>query len=303
MAKKVQLPVVGGIRKVVQVGGQQTNTGTTIAGLQGQTITIAQLAQLLGVQQQKPNTQGGGSGTQAALILGPGLGGGGTLVGAVPLNITAPIPWIFGDDGGGGGDGEVGPPGLNGAQGVTGAVGPMGPAVFFLPDDPDTAMDAIPGPPGPPGVAGPQGLPGQLVYIVNDDPDNEPIFVAPPSPLRTVNKGANWASQTALITAQANIVYVNCPLPGTIQKVRVVTAGGNGSCVIDVWKAPFGSFPPLVGNSITASDKPTITLGTTYVDAALTGWTTAINAGDILAFVLQSTSVFTQVQVVLEISQ
>jgi hypothetical protein len=121
-------------------------------------------------------------------------------------------------------------------------------------------------------------------------------------PPRVVNKGANWVSTVAL-TSGANIVYVQCPLAAVIQQVQIVTSGGPGSCVVDVWKAPFSAFPPTSGNSITASAKPTISSGVKYVDSTLTGWTKNINAGDVLAFFLQSVSTFTQVQIVLEVQQ
>ena len=214
MVKKVQLPVIGGVRKTVTIPDAQANQGTTIAGLAGQTVTVAQLAQLMGVQQQKPNTQGGGSGTQAALILGPGLAGGGSLVGAVPLNLIAPIPACGFEEGGGGGDGDPGPPGLpgqpgptgapgpsgpavflaaedgedafpipgragiDGASGATGAPGPVGPAAYMSADDGEDGWHAIPGPQGPPGPAGAAGAPGLTVWLPEDPVDDQLMVAA-----------------------------------------------------------------------------------------------------------------------------
>lgn len=43
MANKFQVPVVGGVRKVIKL----TNTATTIAGLEGQTISLSQIAALI----------------------------------------------------------------------------------------------------------------------------------------------------------------------------------------------------------------------------------------------------------------
>lgn len=124
-----------------------------------------------------------------------------------------------------------------------------------------------------------------------------------PTQIRLVNKGANWVSSSGALTIAANVVYVQCPVAGTITKVQIITSGGTGSCVLDIWKIAFSSFPPTSSNSITASDKPTITSGTTYTDTALTGWTTSISANDVLAFVINSTSVFTQIQIILEVNQ
>lgn len=95
MAKK-QVPVVGGLRKVINIPDASQNTATTIAGLSGQTVSIAQLRALLGLSSgQAPNTVGAGS--AGTLVIGPGLNGGGPLVGAIPLNLTN-RPQIFWDD-------------------------------------------------------------------------------------------------------------------------------------------------------------------------------------------------------------
>lgn len=179
MAKK-QVPVIGGVRKVINIPNPTENTATTIAGLSGQTISIAQLRALLGLgTPPSPSVGGAGGGTPGVLVLGPGLSGGGPLTGAVPLNLIAPIPAFVFDDGGGGGDGDVGPPGLPGAS-VTGAQGPAGPAVFFLPDDPEAALDAIPGSVGPTGATGAAGPMGPAIFMVGDDGgDGDP---GPPGP-------------------------------------------------------------------------------------------------------------------------
>lgn len=186
MAKKIQVPVVGGIRKVVSVDSSAKAAGTTIAEVGSGTITLDQLAAAIAAKlgiKTTPNTVGGGSSGNGALIVGPGLSGGGPLVGAVPLQLVAPIPFILGDDGGGG-DGDPGPPGQAGTAGPTGAGGPMGPAVFFLPDDPESALDAIPGNVGPSGGTGAAGPMGPAVFFLPDDPESAldaiPGNVGPP---------------------------------------------------------------------------------------------------------------------------
>lgn len=57
-----------------------------------------------------------------------------------------------------------------------------------------------------------------------------------------------------------------------------------GNIVVDVWKAPLSAFPPTAANSITGGNPPTLTGANEYQDSVLTGWTTQINAGDILRF-------------------
>lgn len=135
------------------------------------TVTLATLSALISQsQEQQKNTGGGniGTGNEAVLKVGPGLSGGGPLLGTVLLNLTAPIPWGL-DDGGGGGDGDAGPPGqrgVNGANGATGGVGPTGPAIFMAADE---GQDGDSGPMGPAGAIGLTGATGPagttLVYV------------------------------------------------------------------------------------------------------------------------------------------
>lgn len=100
-------------------------------------------------------------------------------------------------------------------------------------------------------------------------------------------------SPTTPIALPVNNVPVIVPEDCNIEKVVILTDGAApGSCVLDIWKTPFGSFPPNGGNSIVGSSPPTITAGIDYMDATLTGWTTALTADDTLFFHLVSTSVF-----------
>lgn len=63
-----------------------------------------------------------------------------------------------------------------------------------------------------------------------------------------------------------------------------------GSCVIDLWKAPYTNYPPTAADSITASARPTLVDAVKSQDTALVGWTTTIAAGDVLACVVLSAS-------------
>lgn len=114
--------------------------------------------------------------------------------------------------------------------------------------------------------------------------------------------GATWVSSTALV-APINYVPVYIKRARTIVGVSLLTLGGSGSCVVDIWKIPVGSYPPTGANSICASSKPTISGGVTYVDTTLTGWTTSVAAGDTLVFTLSSTSTFTLIAASLHFSE
>lgn len=80
---------------------------------------------------------------------------------------------------------------------------------------------------------------------------------------------------------------ISVPFACTITGVRVLL-DQSGSIVVDIWKDTYANFPPVVGDSITASAKPTVTTTTKSEDTTLTGWTTSIAAGDTLRFNVDS---------------
>lgn len=71
---------------------------------------------------------------------------------------------------------------------------------------------------------------------------------------------------------------------------NTLLANQSGSIVIDVWKDTYANFPPVDADSITASAPPTLSSAQKSTDATLTGWTTTLAAGDILAFNVDSAS-------------
>jgi hypothetical protein len=116
-----------------------------------------------------------------------------------------------------------------------------------------------------------------------------------------------WALETALFDAGFSVVIyegggvistgvkldVEVPYTGTLTAVRM-GADQSGSIVVDVWKDTYANFPPTVADTITASAKPTISAATKSQDTTLTGWTTAVTAGDILRFNVDSCSTITR---------
>jgi len=84
------------------------------------------------------------------------------------------------------------------------------------------------------------------------------------------------------------IGYITIPYSGTITGWQVV-GDVSGSCVLDVWKASAGVIP-TIANTITGTEKPTLTAQQINSDTNLTTWTTTVNSGDIIAIVLDSAS-------------
>lgn len=200
--KKFQAPVLGGFRKMITL--PNVPPGTTIAEVGSGTITLTQLAAAVNNILQGSQTVTTAAPTVTAnLVLGPGLSGGGTLVGNVPLRLTAPIPWGIVEDGA---DGDMGPPGAIGATGATGPQGPQGPAgsggagtfALWIPEDTSYDDFLIPGPAGAAGATGPQGPQGpqgpagsgtggsggmgSLMFMIPDDaPFDDPLLQGTPN--------------------------------------------------------------------------------------------------------------------------
>jgi hypothetical protein len=98
--------------------------------------------------------------------------------------------------------------------------------------------------------------------------------------------------------------FIYCPAGKTITAVTLLSTDPNataGSIVIDIWKVAYASYPPTVTNTITASAKPTLSSAAKSRDSTLTGWTTSISAGDVLAFHVDSATTVTRVTLVLTV--
>lgn len=260
MVKKVQLPVVGGVRKVI-LTGDNTLPGTTIAELGSNTITLAQLKVLLG-NLDEPDSGTIGGGPTASIKVGPGLSGGGPLLGVVEIDLTAPVgSHMLLDDSGT--EGERGPPGIAGSVGPPGMRGPPGP-------EGPQGEDGSPGPPGPAGSGG-GGATTQF------------------------DRGAGWNSLSGAIplafTLPGDFLI---PYACTLQEVDIITSGGTGSLTITLLKAASLGVP---SSDITGGVPPAIVSGTGYSNTVLSGWTTAFAQNDRVRCTLTANTVFTQVQI------
>jgi hypothetical protein len=103
---------------------------------------------------------------------------------------------------------------------------------------------------------------------------------------------------SAITTGQKG--HLEIPFKCKIQGVTLL-ADQSGSIVIDIWKDTYSNFPPTVGDSICGSAKPTLSSAQKYQDSTLTGWTKTINAGDILAFNVDSVATITRVTLSLKV--
>lgn len=96
--------------------------------------------------------------------------------------------------------------------------------------------------------------------------------------------------------------YVEIPFACTIVQ-QTTLADQTGSIVLDIWKDAYANYPPTVADTITASAKPTISTGVKDQDATLTGWTTSISAGDVMAINVDSITTCERVTLVLKVTK
>ena len=92
--------------------------------------------------------------------------------------------------------------------------------------------------------------------------------------------------------------HVELPFAMTITGWTIL-ADQAGSIVVDVWKAAYANFPPTNADSIAGTEKPALSSAQQDQDLGLTTWTTAVAAGDILAFEVESATAVTRVTVAL----
>lgn len=82
-----------------------------------------------------------------------------------------------------------------------------------------------------------------------------------------------------------------------------LAADQSGSIVIDVWKDSYANFPPTVADTITGSEKPTLSYQDKNEDMSLTTWTTSVVTDDVLAFNVDSASTVQRVTLALQVKR
>lgn len=92
------------------------------------------------------------------------------------------------------------------------------------------------------------------------------------------------------------------PFACTINRWTLL-ADQSGSIVVNIWKQAYADYPPEVGEKITGDLPPTISGAFMGQSATLTGWTTAIAAGDCLRFNVDSIATCTWVTLSLKVTK
>lgn len=97
---------------------------------------------------------------------------------------------------------------------------------------------------------------------------------------------------------------IRIPFACTITEWTLL-ADTTGSITIDIWKDVIGSYPPTVDDTIigVGGTKPNISNATNASSSTLTNWTTAIGAGDVLRFKVDSVTSITSVSLILKVTK
>lgn len=100
------------------------------------------------------------------------------------------------------------------------------------------------------------------------------------------------------------------PLTGVVGSVRIphrmkitgwtMLADVVGSVVLDIWKSTYATYPPTAANTISASNKPTLSSVQKNINSTLSGWSLVLEAGDILYLNINSVSTIKQIEFVLQ---
>lgn len=128
--------------------------------------------------------------------------------------------------------------------------------------------------------------------------------------------GATGPSQTLgiefVIDGQGAVIgtglkaWIEVPFNCTITESTLL-ADQVGSVVVDVWRTTYANYlpgtHPVAADKLTASAPPTISSASKAQDTTLSGWTTALNAGDILAVNVNSAATITKVTLSLRVSR
>ena len=145
----------------------------------------------------------------------------------------------------------------------------------------------------------------QAIYLIEELLDGQ-------TEISTVVDGFNLTNNTFAVTfvIEGNGVeietgqkgHIQLPFPCTILEAHAY-ADQSGSIVVDIWKDTYANFPPSDEESITAAAPITITTATKSKDTALTGWTEAVAAGDIIAYNVDSCTSITRVTITLVVEK
>jgi hypothetical protein len=139
----------------------------------------------------------------------------------------------------------------------------------------------------------------RVTFDVSDLPSGATSVFAPAAVTQAITFVIDGGG-TTITTGLKGLLQV--PFAATITAARLA-ASDTGSIQVDIWKESYANLPPDDNDSITNVTPLVISSGLKTEDTTLDGWTTAISAGDWLAFNVDTIATFTQVTVTLTVTR
>ena len=186
--------------------------------------------------------------------------------------------------------GDQGPQGIQGLKGDTGDQGPQG----LKGDTGDQGPQGLKGDTGDQGPQGIQGLKG-------DKGDTGDTGATGPSAAVAGQIGC-FIDGDGLVLTTGTKAWVQAGFSGVITGWYILS-DVVGDIVIDIWKDTYANYPPTVDDSITGSEKPTLSSQKKAQDLTLSTWITSFSEGDVFMFNIDSVNTITKVSLVLTVTR
>jgi len=113
-----------------------------------------------------------------------------------------------------------------------------------------------------------------------------------PSSVTGIESGAGFDGMGSVVTVNS-ICYLRVKANFTITAWSIIAEGTSPTCTIDILKIASGTTLPTA--SICASALPALSTGNAIKSSLMTGWTTSLNADDLLAFKVTACSNATKI--------
>jgi hypothetical protein len=143
----------------------------------------------------------------------------------------------------------------------------------------------------------------QVEVITTDEAIIEIVVPGPQGPEPTVAASIHYVFDGGGLQVSTGLKgSVVVPFDCVINSWTLV-GSPSGSITVDVWKTALADFPPSAGDSITGGAKPSISAGQQASSSSLGAWDTAIAAGDVLAFNVDSVASITLASIALKVTR
>lgn len=143
----------------------------------------------------------------------------------------------------------------------------------------------------------------QVEVVTVDETIIEIVVPGPQGPQPSVPASIHYVFDGGGVVLAAGLKgSIIVPFDCTIESWTLV-ASPSGSMTVDIWKSSLAGYPPNAGNSICGGAKPALSASQKATSSSLGAWTTAIAAGDVLSFNIDSAVSITLASIALKVTR